>query len=205
MSSSTSGGTGSVVQARVWLQAGFWILLALILIVATGLRFGEAVVISILAVTITKATPLTLGALAGITSERSGVVNIAIEGLMLTSAFVGFMVGVYTQNLGMAVIAALVGGALMSLLHAVLSITFRVDQIISSNQNLYFRYGYQKTDNAVTSPLPPDAGGNYYAGGGNDVSTSQSWVFVHNKIWSPTLISSVRSRSPWPSDSHSCP
>jgi hypothetical protein len=69
---------------------------------------------------------------------------------------------------------------------------FRVDQIISSNQNLYFRYGYQKTDNAVTSPLPPDAGGNYYAGGGNDVSTSQSWVFVHNKIWSPTLISSVR-------------
>jgi len=68
----------------------------------------------------------------------------------------------------------------------------RIDQIISGNQNLYFRYGYQKTDNAVTSPLPPDAGGNYYAGGGNDVSTSRSWVFVHNKIWSPTFISSVR-------------
>ena len=69
---------------------------------------------------------------------------------------------------------------------------FRIDQIISPSQNLYFRYGYQKTDNAVTSPLPPDAGGNYYAGGGNDVSNSRSWVFVHNKIWSPTLISSVR-------------
>ena len=69
---------------------------------------------------------------------------------------------------------------------------FRIDQIISGDQNLYFRYGYQKTDNAVTSPLPPDAGGNFYAGGGNDVSTSRSWVFVHNKIWSPTLISSVR-------------
>jgi hypothetical protein len=68
----------------------------------------------------------------------------------------------------------------------------RIDQIISGNQNLYFRYGYQNTDNAVTSPLPPDAGGNFYAGGGNDVSTSRSWVFVHNKIWSPTLISSVR-------------
>jgi hypothetical protein len=69
---------------------------------------------------------------------------------------------------------------------------FRIDQIISGNQNLYFRYGYQKTDNAVSSPLPPDTDGNYYAGGGNDVSTSRSWVFVHNKIWSPTLISSVR-------------
>jgi hypothetical protein len=68
----------------------------------------------------------------------------------------------------------------------------RIDQIISGNQSLYFRYGYQKTDNAVTSPLPPDAGGNYYAGGGNDLSTSRSWVVVHNRIWSPTLISSVR-------------
>ena len=69
---------------------------------------------------------------------------------------------------------------------------FRIDQIVSGNQNLYFRYGYQKTDNAVTSPLPPDADGNYYAGGGNDVSTSRSWVFVHNTIWSPSVISSVR-------------
>jgi len=88
-------------------------------------------VISVLAAMITKATPITLGALAGICSERTGVVNIAIEGLMLTSAFVGFMAGVYTHNLAIAVVAALASGALMSLLHAVLSITFRVDQIIS--------------------------------------------------------------------------
>jgi general nucleoside transport system permease protein len=116
---------------RGWLVVGFWVALALVLIVATGLQWGEAVVISILAVTITKATPITLGALAGICSERTGVVNIAIEGLMLTSAFVGFMAGVYTQNLALAVIAALASGALMALLHAALSITFRVDQIIS--------------------------------------------------------------------------
>jgi general nucleoside transport system permease protein len=113
------------------MQVGLWVALALVLIVATGLRFGEVVVLSILTVTITKATPITLGALAGICSERTGVVNIAIEGLMLTSAFVGFMTGVYTQNLALAVIAALAGGALMALLHAALSITFRVDQIIS--------------------------------------------------------------------------
>jgi simple sugar transport system permease protein len=116
---------------RVWIQAGLWIGLALILIVATGLRFGEVVVISILSAAITKATPITLGALAGITSERTGVVNIAIEGLMLTAAFIGFMVGVYTKNLAFALVAALLAGAILSLLHAVLSITFRVDQIIS--------------------------------------------------------------------------
>src|SRR3989442_3171284 len=50
---------------------------------------------------------------------------------MLTSAFTGFMAGVYTHNLGIALVAAIASGALMALLHAVLSITFRVDQIIS--------------------------------------------------------------------------
>ena len=59
------------------------------------------------------------------------MVNIGIEGMMLTAAFFGFMVGVYTHNRGLALVAALASGALMALLHAVLSITFRVDQIIS--------------------------------------------------------------------------
>src|SRR5207302_8694142 len=63
--------------------------------------------------------------------ERTGVVNIGIEGLLLTSAFFGFMVGVYTRNLGIALCASVISSALMALLHAVLSITFRVDQIIS--------------------------------------------------------------------------
>jgi general nucleoside transport system permease protein len=101
------------------------------LLALTGVQFGEAATISILAITITKATPLTLGALAGISSERTGVVNIGIEGLMLTGAFAGFMAGVYTHNLAFAVAAAIVSGALMALLHAVLSISFRVDQIVS--------------------------------------------------------------------------
>ena len=59
------------------------------------------------------------------------MVNIGIEGMMLTAAFAGFMTGVYSHNLAIAVVAAIASGALMALLHAVLSITFRVDQIIS--------------------------------------------------------------------------
>ena len=116
---------------RLWLQIAFWAAIATVLLVLTGVQFGPAATISILAVTITKATPITLGALSGICSERSGVVNIGIEGLMLTSAFMGFMVGVYTHNLAIALVAAMASSALLALLHAVLSITFRVDQIIS--------------------------------------------------------------------------
>jgi ABC-type uncharacterized transport system permease subunit len=118
-------------RLRLWLQIGFWVVIGIILLTLTGAQFGPAATISILAITITKATPITLGALAGICSERTGVVNIGIEGLMLTSAFTGFMAGVYTHNLAIALVAAIASGALMALLHAVLSITFRVDQIIS--------------------------------------------------------------------------
>ena len=92
------------------------------------------------------ATPLALGALCGIMNERSGVVNIGIEGMMLTSAFVAFLVaglaasaipadpstvfGI-TPALLIGVLAAVATGVLVSLLHAWLSISIRADQIIS--------------------------------------------------------------------------
>jgi simple sugar transport system permease protein len=114
-------------QPRVVLSIVFWTLIAVALLLLTGVQFGPAATLSILAVTVTKATPITLGALAGICSERSGVVNIGIEGLMLTSAFMGFMVGVYTHDLMLGLLAAVASGALLALLHAALSIGFRVD------------------------------------------------------------------------------
>lgn len=86
---------------------------------------------SMLVVAMPAATPLIFGALCGLFSERAGVVNIAIEGMMLSAAFAGFIVGVYTHNLGIALLAAVGTGALMAALHAVLSIEFQVDQIIS--------------------------------------------------------------------------
>jgi simple sugar transport system permease protein len=92
------------------------------------------------------ATPIALGAMCGIMNERSGVVNIGIEGMMLTSAFVAFLVaGLAAGALGSQpapvfgatpalLIGALAGigtGVLVSLLHAWMSITIRADQIIS--------------------------------------------------------------------------
>jgi len=77
------------------------------------------------------ATPIGLGALAGIMCERCGVVNIAIEGMMLTAACIGFAFSLYFQSLWAGLVAAVLAGGLMALLHAVLSITFKVDQIVS--------------------------------------------------------------------------
>jgi ABC-type uncharacterized transport system permease subunit len=78
-----------------------------------------------------RATPIALAALAGIYSERSGVVNIGIEGMMLMGAFVSVVAASVTQNLIIGVIAGILAGMLMGALHAVLSIKYRVNQIIS--------------------------------------------------------------------------
>jgi len=81
--------------------------------------------------TLMAATPLTLGAMAGIFCERSGIINIAIEGMMLSGAFAAIAFASLFDSLWMGLLAAsLVGGA-MAALHAVLSVKYKVDQIIS--------------------------------------------------------------------------
>jgi general nucleoside transport system permease protein len=91
----------------------------------------ESIIISVISSTLRLAAPLTLGALSGIFCERSGVVNIAIEGMMLTSAFFSFVFALYLNSLWAGLVAGLTVGMLMALLHAILSIRFKVDQIIS--------------------------------------------------------------------------
>lgn len=87
-------------------------------------------VISVLAITLASAAPLILGALGGVVSERAGVVNIAIEGLMLTAAFVTAVVGSSTGSLLLGLLGGLVAGAIGGLFLGLLSITLRVDQIV---------------------------------------------------------------------------
>ena len=92
------------------------------------------IVASFIATTLAVATPLTLGALSGIFCERAGVVNIAIEGMMLGAAFFGFIASIYSKQAGrcrmrrrcaIGVIVAMLTGCLFALLHAVLSITLQ--------------------------------------------------------------------------------
>jgi ABC-type uncharacterized transport system permease subunit len=116
------------------------------------------------------ATPIALAALCGVMCERSGVVNIGIEGIMIAAAFVGWYVGVLVQpvlggtpsdlfgvtpTLVVALGAALLTGMLISLLHAWLSITVRADQIISGtiiNIAAFGLTGYLNTLISQTSP-----------------------------------------------------
>ncbi|MFN8494832.1 MAG: ABC transporter permease [Caldilineaceae bacterium] len=93
--------------------------------------------VSALSYTLRASVPLVLGALSGILCERSGIINIGIEGMMLAGAFGAFVAKVATNDwplfvsLIFGVLVALLIGALMGLLHATLSIRFRMDQIIS--------------------------------------------------------------------------
>jgi len=77
------------------------------------------------------ATPLALAAIGGTICERSGVVNIALEGLMLSASFFGAVVTLFTGNAWLGVLAAVVAGTIMSVIHAFASVTLRADQIIS--------------------------------------------------------------------------
>ena len=74
---------------------------------------------------------LLLPALGGVISERSGVTNIAMEGMMLTGAYAGAIVASNTHSLILAVLAAIIAGGLMALVHAVVSINFKANQIVS--------------------------------------------------------------------------
>jgi ABC-type uncharacterized transport system permease subunit len=80
---------------------------------------------------IVRATPIALAALSGIYSERSGVVNIGIEGMMLFGAFCSVVFASITQNMFVGVFAGILAGMVLGGLHAVLSIKYKVNQIIS--------------------------------------------------------------------------
>jgi simple sugar transport system permease protein len=81
--------------------------------------------------TLQRSVPITFGALSGILCERAGVVNVAIEGMLLTGAFVSAVVASATDNSWIGVIAAVLAGGLLAALLAVLAIRYLVDQIIA--------------------------------------------------------------------------
>lgn len=84
----------------------------------------------LLSATLAKSVPLTLGALSGVLCERAGVINIAIEGMMLASAMTATVVGSLT-NLWLGLLSGIIVGGLLGLLHAWLSVTYKADQIVS--------------------------------------------------------------------------
>jgi len=81
--------------------------------------------------TVRASSPLLAGTLGEIYTERSGVLNLGVEGMMIMGAVTAFVVAQMTHNVWLGVIAAALVGALMAFIHAFLSITMRVNQYIS--------------------------------------------------------------------------
>jgi ABC-type uncharacterized transport system permease subunit len=81
--------------------------------------------------TIRLATPLLLAALGGLYSERSGVINIALEGVMLAGAFTAAVVTHFAGNPWIGLLAAIAVGAAVALVHAFVCITCKADQVVT--------------------------------------------------------------------------
>ncbi len=98
--------------------------------VIIGYSIDRSITTAVLSAALRQSTPLVLGAMCGLLGERSGVINIGIEGQMLLAAFIGFLANVLTGNLFLAVLAGVLTGALLGAFLAFMSVTLKMDQII---------------------------------------------------------------------------
>lgn len=110
--------------------------------------------------TLLRAIPIILAALSGVMCEKSGVVNIGIEGMMLSGAFLAALLGSLTGSQWGGLLAALFGGGLMAALLAVLAIKYKVSQVVAGTAinilatgiTSYFSSRYLQTNTALNSP-----------------------------------------------------
>jgi ABC-type uncharacterized transport system permease subunit len=92
---------------------------------------NELFSIGIIYSTIRTATPLLLAALGGLYSERAGVINIALEGLMLAGAFTAAVVTHYTHSPWLGLAAGMGAGVFVAGIHAVVCVRFKAEQVVS--------------------------------------------------------------------------
>lgn len=98
--------------------------------------------VGLFAATLRMATPLVYASLGGIFSERVGIVNIALEGMMLTGAFFGVLATFGTGNPWLGVLTSVLAGGLLGLLHALLTVKFAGNQIVSGTGINLFALGF---------------------------------------------------------------
>jgi general nucleoside transport system permease protein len=120
-------------------KLGIWALLVALLAVLGALWFqneqtselDSVFSVGLLAATLRFATPLAFAAMGGIFCERSGVINIGLEGMMLAGAFFGVVVAAETGQWELGILGAMGAGGALALIHAFFCIHLRADQIIS--------------------------------------------------------------------------
>lgn len=97
---------------------------------------------SILAITVRAGTSLVFATIGEILTERAGILNLGIEGIMLMGAVTSFAASFYSQNLIVALLVAAAVGAAMAALHAFLTVTMRANQVVSGLSLTLFGSGF---------------------------------------------------------------
>ena len=129
---------------------------------------NDSILVVVIASAIVYGTPLLYAALGELLAERSGVLNLGVEGMMLVGAVMGFWGVQRTGSLGVAVVVAAIAGASMALIHAFLVVTLRANQIVSGLALTIFagaiglssylgstlKLADQPARHSFTSPLP---------------------------------------------------
>ena len=144
------------VNVVLGLVAGFFVISFL----AWAARGKSMNMTGMLDSTFLRSIPITLAALSGVLCERSGIVNIGIEGMMLTGAFMSALIGSVMGSYWWGLIAALLSGGLMAALLAVMAIKYKVDQIVAGTAinilatglTSYFSSRYLQANTALNSP-----------------------------------------------------
>jgi simple sugar transport system permease protein len=130
-------GFGRMTNLALGLVAGFFVFGFLVWAAAgTSTNLG-----GLLNSSLDKAVPITLAALSGVLCERAGVVNIAIEGMMLMGAMMGSLIGSIAQNSMAGLVGALLAGGALGLFHGWLSIKYKTNQIVSGTVINIFALG----------------------------------------------------------------
>lgn len=119
-----------VEKPRVTIYLGGAFGLFALALVVWAARDGTGAFYGLVAGSLARATPIALGALAGVLCERTGVINIAIEGMMLASAFGAAITAAASGNLWVGLVCGVLTGATFGAIHAVISIRYEVDQIV---------------------------------------------------------------------------
>ena len=145
-------GFGDRTNAWVGIAVGLFVL-AFLTWAARGATLPMA---DLLRATVRASVPLLLGALSGVVCERSGGLNIAIEGQLLIGAFTGALIGSTASNAIAGAVAGMVAGALIGWVLAVLAIKFRTNQIVAGVVLIVFATGLTSFLNTQIFSRSPD-------------------------------------------------